>query len=67
MCATQDPEVLGETIEHILNKARDQDVMHYLNAMQANFKARRRLAQFFKDYYDAVSLVSKRLNRQLPI
>jgi len=53
MCASQDVKLIEETFEY-LPKARDQDVMFFLAGMQVNFKARRMLAQFFKDKYDVV-------------
>ena len=54
MCWTEDPELLGETFEYILTKARDQDVVFFLIGLQANFSSKRKLAEFFKENYDQV-------------
>ena len=55
MCWTEDPKLLEETFEYILTKARDQDVIYFLNSLQANFSSRRKLAEFFEENYDQVS------------
>jgi aminopeptidase 2 len=59
MCATEDPQLLEETCEHILTKARDQDVIYYIAGLAANYKARRQLTRFFKENYDNVSRDAK--------
>jgi aminopeptidase 2 len=58
MGATQDPKLAEETLQYILTKSRDQDVIHFFRGLRNNFKTRRLLAKFFKDKYDVVSLLS---------
>jgi len=56
MGATEDPELLKETFQFMMERARDQDVVYFFRGLGANFTARRPLAQFFKDQYDVVSV-----------
>jgi len=58
MGSTEDPELLKETFQFILDRAKDQDVMYFFRELGANFKSRRLLAQFFKEQYDVVSIRS---------
>ncbi|KAF8232360.1 hypothetical protein L208DRAFT_1272750 [Tricholoma matsutake] len=52
MGATEDPELMQETFQFILSKARDQDVIYFFRGLSVNSKARRPLVHFFKDEYD---------------
>lgn len=54
MGATQDSELLKETLDFITNKSRDQDIMYFFRGLGANVKAKRMLANFFKEQYDVV-------------
>ena len=54
MCATGDPKLLEESFEYLHTKARDQDVMHFMSGLRENIKARKRLAQCFKEKYEIV-------------
>lgn len=56
MGATEDPELLQETFQFILNKARDQDVVYFFRGLAVNPKARRPLVQFFKNEYEKVNI-----------
>jgi aminopeptidase 2 len=53
MGATRDMELAKETLEFI-DKARDQDVMYFFNALGSNFQTRRLLTQHFQENFDAV-------------
>lgn len=55
MGATEDPELLKQTLDFITHKSRDQDLIYFFFGLTSNFKTRRLLAQFFKDEYDKVS------------
>ncbi|KAF7338457.1 Aminopeptidase [Mycena venus] len=55
MGATRDQALLDQTFSYILTKSRDQDIMYFFRGLQANTRARRQLATFFKDNYDAAS------------
>jgi len=52
MGATEDPILAAETLEYMLKKARDQDIRYFFIGLQANFKTRRMLTQFFKDNFE---------------
>jgi aminopeptidase 2 len=54
MCASQDADLLQETLDYLLTKVRDQDVIYFVAGMQANLRGRRPLALFFKEKYDVV-------------
>ncbi|KAF5386636.1 hypothetical protein D9615_001831 [Tricholomella constricta] len=56
MGATEDPELLKETCKFISTKARDQDVVYFFRGLGINTKARRQLAQYFKEEYDTLSM-----------
>lgn len=56
MGATEDPELMQETFQFILSKARDQDVIYFFRGLSVNSKARRPLVHFFKDEYDNVNI-----------
>ncbi|KAF9463935.1 leucyl aminopeptidase [Collybia nuda] len=53
MCATEDPELLKQTLDFIIHKSRDQDLIYFFLGLSSNLKTRRLLFQFFKDNYDA--------------
>ncbi|KAF8212441.1 hypothetical protein K438DRAFT_1806516 [Mycena galopus ATCC 62051] len=53
MGITRDPALLDQTFSYILTKSRDQDIVYSFRGLQANIYARRRLATFFRDNYDA--------------
>ena len=52
--SAEDPELLKETFKFISTKARDQDVVYFFRGLSGNPKARRLLAQYFKEEYDAL-------------
>jgi len=52
MGATQDPELVKETFQHILKKSRDQDIVYSFRGLESNYTTRRMLASFFKENYD---------------
>lgn len=54
MGATQDLKLIDETLEYILTKVRDQDVVNVFSGLAANYKSRRILVEFFKRNYDGV-------------
>lgn len=56
MGATEDPELVKQTLDFITNQAKDQDIMYFFRGLSNNFKTRRVLAQFFKEEYDTVSV-----------
>ncbi|KAJ7748797.1 leucyl aminopeptidase [Mycena maculata] len=53
--STQDVELVRELFAYILTKARDQDVVLFCMGLKSNPVARRLLAKFFQDNYDALS------------
>lgn len=55
MGATEDPELLKQTLDFITHKSKDQDLIYFFFGLTSNFKTRRLLAQYFKDEYDNVS------------
>jgi aminopeptidase 2 len=55
MGASEDPKLLEETLQYVLTEVRDQDVVYFFQGLESNYKARRLLAQFFKDHYDTVN------------
>lgn len=46
-------KLIDETLEYIMTKARDQDVVYFFTGLSQN-KDRRILVEFFKKNYDAV-------------
>lgn len=56
MGASQALEIIHETTEFIVNKARDQDLIPLFAALSANFAARRAATQTFMQNYDTVSI-----------
>ncbi|KAG5728364.1 hypothetical protein E4T56_gene19148 [Termitomyces sp. T112] len=52
--SAEDPELLKETLKFISTKARDQDVVYFFRGLSGNPKARRLLAQYFKEEYDTL-------------
>lgn len=54
MGSAEDPDLLKETFQFILDKAKDQDVLYFFRELSTNSKARRSLAQFFRDQYAAL-------------
>lgn len=52
--ANPDRKLIDETLEYIMTKARDQDVIYYYRSLATNPKARRIAAEFFKENYDVV-------------
>ncbi|KJA14359.1 hypothetical protein HYPSUDRAFT_80850 [Hypholoma sublateritium FD-334 SS-4] len=52
MGASQDLEIIHETTEFIVNKARDQDLIPLFAALSANFASRRAATQTFMQNYD---------------
>lgn len=57
MGASQDLNIIHETTEFIVNKARDQDFVPLFVALSANFAARRAATQTLIKNYDIVSIV----------
>ena len=57
MGASQDLQIIHETTEFIINKARDQDFVPLFVALSANFAARRAATQTLMQNYDTVSTV----------
>jgi aminopeptidase 2 len=55
MGASRDAEVLQETLKIVTDKARDQDVIYFFQAMGGRSEGRRPLTTYFQDNYDAVS------------
>jgi len=58
MGASQDPELLQETLKFLSNKARDQDLFYFFRALGDNFEGRRPLTKYFQDNYEVVSTSS---------
>jgi aminopeptidase 2 len=56
MAAAEHPELLNETFQFILDKAKDQDVLYFSRDLSTNAMARRLLAQFVMKEYDAVGV-----------
>jgi hypothetical protein len=54
----EDSSLVEELLSYILTKARDQDIVSYCFRLSDNPVSRRRLATFFKDNYDDVSMLS---------
>ncbi|KAG6919995.1 hypothetical protein DXG01_013344 [Tephrocybe rancida] len=54
MGATEDSELMKETLKFISTKARDQDVVYFFRGLASNPKARRQVVQYFKDEYDSL-------------
>ncbi|KAF9466381.1 leucyl aminopeptidase [Collybia nuda] len=54
MGATEDPELVKQTLDFITHQARDQDIIYFFRGLSNNFKTRRILVQFFKDEYDTL-------------
>jgi aminopeptidase 2 len=54
MGSAADPELLKETFQFILDKAKDQDVLYFFRDLSTNAKSRRLLAQFIMEEYDVV-------------
>lgn len=54
MGSVEDPELIKETFKFISTKARDQDVVYFFRGLSGNPKARRLLAQYFKEEYDTL-------------
>ncbi|KAF9533369.1 leucyl aminopeptidase [Crepidotus variabilis] len=50
--ATQDEDLIKETLEFIGKKARDQDIVLFFSGLGSNFKARRALTEYFQKNYD---------------
>jgi aminopeptidase 2 len=56
MGATEDMELLKETFQFILDRARDQDVVYFFRGLSVSSTARRPLFDFVKHEYDRVSI-----------
>lgn len=56
MAAAEDPELLNETFQFILDKAKDQDVLYFFRGLSTNAKARKLLAQFVMKEYHVVGV-----------
>lgn len=54
MCDSRDPKLINETLEYIMTKARDQDVLYFIAGLGRNTLDRRIVVEFFKNNYDAV-------------
>ncbi|KAF8803558.1 hypothetical protein BYT27DRAFT_7214560 [Phlegmacium glaucopus] len=54
MGASQDLELLQETLKFLSNKARDQDIYYFFRAIGDNFYGRRLLTKYFQDNYDII-------------
>jgi hypothetical protein len=54
MGQSPDPKLIDETLEYILTKARDQDVVYFFGGLNKNSKDHRIVVEFFKKNYDAV-------------
>lgn len=59
MCDSRDPKLINETLEYIMTKARDQDVLYFFAGLGRNALDRRIVVEFFKNNYDAVRVYSK--------
>jgi aminopeptidase 2 len=53
MGQSPDPKLIDETLEYILTKARDQDVVYFFGGLNKNSKDHRIVVEFFKKNYDA--------------
>ncbi|KAA1467279.1 leucyl aminopeptidase [Dentipellis sp. KUC8613] len=51
--APQDDALVNATLE-LVPKARDQDVVYFLAGLSANYKARRKVLQWFEDSFDII-------------
>jgi aminopeptidase 2 len=56
---SRDPKLIDETLEYIVTKARDQDVIYFVSGLSKNPKDRRIAAEFLKKNYDAVGVNAK--------
>jgi aminopeptidase 2 len=56
MGSVEDPELLKETFQFILDKAKDQDMLYFFRDLSTNSKSRRQLTQFFMDQYNVVGI-----------
>ncbi|KAG9318425.1 peptidase family M1-domain-containing protein [Chiua virens] len=54
MCAIRDESCHVDTERFILNKARNQDIIYFINGQQMNYDTRRRSANFFMDNFEAL-------------
>ena len=59
MCDSRDPKLIYETLEYIMTRARDQDVLYFFAGLGRNTLDRRIVVEFFKNNYDAVRVYSK--------
>ena len=55
MGAPQDPPLVEETFDYILNKARDQNLIYFFAGFVDNFAYRRHLSLKFRENYESVS------------
>lgn len=55
MGAPQDPTLVEETFDYILNKARDQNLIYFFAGFVDNFAYRRHLSLKFRENYESVS------------
>ncbi|KAJ8587988.1 hypothetical protein M405DRAFT_277524 [Rhizopogon salebrosus TDB-379] len=51
MCASKDETCIKDTYSCILSKARNQDIIYFINGLKTNYLTRRGCAQFFKDNF----------------
>lgn len=54
MGSSLDLKLIDETLEYIMTKSRDQDVIYFFSGLSRNPKDRRILVEFFKKNYDAL-------------
>jgi len=54
---TLDPKLIDETLEYIMTKARDQDLLYFFSGLSQN-KDHRVVGRFFKQNYDPVRVIS---------
>ncbi|KAI3616148.1 leucyl aminopeptidase [Moniliophthora roreri] len=52
LCTVQDPELIQETFQYMLEGARVRDVLNFFRGLSQNIKARRRLVEIFTENYD---------------
>ncbi|OAX41307.1 hypothetical protein K503DRAFT_848469 [Rhizopogon vinicolor AM-OR11-026] len=55
MCASKDEGCIKDTYAYILSKARNQDIIYFINGLKGNKLTKRSCAQFFKDNYAEIA------------
>ncbi|KIK68750.1 hypothetical protein GYMLUDRAFT_54320 [Collybiopsis luxurians FD-317 M1] len=54
MCSTENRDRILATIDYTTNKARDQDVHHFVIELMKNPKVKRQYVEYFKENYDMI-------------